>query len=118
MVNIPFLTVEQIDEAVDVVRQRTRFQPTIALVLGSGLGALADSVLQPDIIAADDLPHWPKSTVDGHAGRLVIGRFENQVNRAKLRLQFLFKKLNVITVEFVNADRHDAAGDVAAGKPD
>ncbi len=77
MVNIPFLTVEQIDEAVDAVRQHTHYQPKIGLILGSGLGALAEKMLDADFISSDDLPHWPKSTVDGHAGRLVIGRLEN-----------------------------------------
>ena len=77
MVNIPFLTVEQIDEAVDVVRQHTRYQPKIGLILGSGLGALAETMRDADFISSDDLPNWPKSTVDGHAGRLVIGHLEN-----------------------------------------
>lgn len=78
MVNVPFLTVEQIDEAVDAVRRLTRHQPSIGLVLGSGLGGLADLVQQPDTILSTDLPHWPKPTVEGHAGRLVIGQLEGQ----------------------------------------
>ncbi len=79
MVNIPFLTVEQIDEAVDAVRQHTRHQPKIGLVLGSGLGALAGQVLNPDVIDMQDLPHWPQPTVDGHSGRLVIGYLEDHL---------------------------------------
>jgi purine-nucleoside phosphorylase len=79
MVNTPFLTVEQIDEAVAAVRDGTHYRPKIGLILGSGLGALADSVLEPDLVLPDALPNWPKSTVDGHPGRLVFGRLENQV---------------------------------------
>ena len=78
MVNTPFLTVAQIDETAAVVRGHTHYQPKIGLILGSGLGALADSILEPDLISSGDLPNWPKSTVDGHFGRLVFGRLENQ----------------------------------------
>ena len=45
-----YFTLAQIDEAADVIRQRTHHQPRIALILGSGLGGLADAVKQPDII--------------------------------------------------------------------
>jgi purine-nucleoside phosphorylase len=79
MVNIPFLTVEQIDEAVDRVRQSTSYQPKIGLILGSGLGSLAESIMDADLISTTDLPNWPKSTVEGHSGRLVIGRLEGQI---------------------------------------
>lgn len=79
MVNAPFLTVEQIDETVSAVRQRTHYQPSIAVILGSGLAPLADGVLNPDTISSAELPNWPKPTVDGHAGRLVFGQLENQV---------------------------------------
>ncbi|MGC1377029.1 MAG: purine-nucleoside phosphorylase [Anaerolineales bacterium] len=79
MVNTPFLTVEQVDEAVAAVCDGTHYRPKIGLILGSGLGALADSILEPDLISSGDLPNWPKSTVDGHSGRLVFGRLENQV---------------------------------------
>lgn len=76
MANIPFLTPEQIAEAASTVRQRTHYQPKIALILGSGLGALADSVPQAETISSREIPHWPQSTVQGHAGRLVIGPLE------------------------------------------
>ncbi len=78
MINAPFFTTEQIDETAAGVRHRTRHQPKTALVLGSGLGSLADAVQEPDSILPEDLPNWPKSTVEGHSGRLVIGRLENQ----------------------------------------
>lgn len=65
-------------EAATAVRQLTRYQPTIGLVLGSGLNALAESIQNPDIIPYEQIPHWPVSTVAGHGGRLVIGRLEGQ----------------------------------------
>ncbi|MFZ5882606.1 MAG: purine-nucleoside phosphorylase [Chloroflexota bacterium] len=73
-----FITLQQIDEAADAVRARTSYKPRVGLILGSGLNALADSVRDADIIPYADLPHWPRSTVHGHAGRLVIGMLEGQ----------------------------------------
>jgi purine-nucleoside phosphorylase len=73
-----FISPDQIDAAVTAVRQQTGKQPTIGLVLGSGLSGLADAVVDPDIINNDTIPHWPVSTVAGHQGRLVIGSLEDK----------------------------------------
>ncbi|HXF86032.1 MAG TPA: purine-nucleoside phosphorylase [Anaerolineales bacterium] len=73
-----FITLEQIDQTVEAIRARTSQQPRLGIILGSGLNALADSVKNADIIPYAELPHWPRSTVHGHAGRLVIGELENQ----------------------------------------
>jgi purine-nucleoside phosphorylase len=73
-----FVTLEQIDDAVDAIRMRTSYRPRVGLILGSGLNSLADSVQKPDIIPYGELPNWPVSTVQGHAGRLVIGELEGQ----------------------------------------
>ena len=71
-----FVTREQFEEAAAAIQARTRYQPAIGLVLGSGLGALAEAVVDPDIIASSEIPYWPQSTVPGHMGRLVIGQLE------------------------------------------
>jgi len=73
-----YVTLEQIDEAVDAIRSQTSYKPRVGLILGSGLNSLADSVQNADIIPFGDLPNWPISTVHGHAGRLVIGELEGQ----------------------------------------
>lgn len=73
-----FLTREQFEQSADAIRRRTRHEPRIGLVLGSGLGALAEAVNGADIIAGSDIPNWPQSTVQGHLGRLVIGELEGQ----------------------------------------
>ena len=73
-----FLTRSQFEEAAAAVRTRTRHQPSIGIVLGSGLGGLADAVTDPDIISSGEIPNWPYSTVEGHLGRLVIGQLEGQ----------------------------------------
>jgi purine-nucleoside phosphorylase len=71
-------SIDQFDTIAGAIRERTRHQPRIALILGSGLGGLAESVRGADIIPYGDLPFWPVSTVFGHAGRLVIGDLEGK----------------------------------------
>jgi purine-nucleoside phosphorylase len=61
------------DSAAQVVLQRTRLRPKIGLVLGSGLGAFADSLTNANKIPYAEIPTFPQSTAIGHAGRLVIG---------------------------------------------
>ncbi len=73
-----FLALEQIDQVAEAIRARTEYRPRVAIILGSGLNALAEAVLNPVIIPFGDLPHWPVSTVEGHVGRLVIGELEGQ----------------------------------------
>jgi purine-nucleoside phosphorylase len=75
---IEFITLAQIDETAEVVRTQISEQPQVGLILGSGLGSLAESVEQPTIIPFDQLPNWPISTVIGHQGRLVLGRLESR----------------------------------------
>ena len=69
-------TLEQFQETVDVIRGQTPYSPRIGIILGSGLGALAEEVQEADNLPYAELPHWPVSTVDGHSGRLVIGKLE------------------------------------------
>jgi purine-nucleoside phosphorylase len=73
-----FVTLEQIDQAADALRKRTSHHPRVGLILGSGLNSLAESVEKADMIPYSELPNWPVSTVQGHAGRLVIGGLEGQ----------------------------------------
>lgn len=66
-----------VTEAVEYILKKVEISPKIAIVLGSGLGALAESIEQPTIIPSSDIPHHPVSTVPGHAGRWVIGKLNN-----------------------------------------
>lgn len=59
--------------AAEYIRSRTKHQPKIALVLGSGLGSFADQLADAVRIPYADIPHFPRSTAEGHAGQLVIG---------------------------------------------
>ncbi|MEJ2488058.1 MAG: purine-nucleoside phosphorylase, partial [Anaerolineales bacterium] len=73
-----FLTMEKIDRIAHLVRQKTSQEPEIGMILGSGLGSLADSVSNPDKIPYTELEGWPVSTVVGHSGQLVIGELEGK----------------------------------------
>jgi purine-nucleoside phosphorylase len=73
-----YFTLAQFDEIAGVIRSKTKVQPKISIILGSGLGSLADSLEHRTVLPFKDLPHWPVSTVPGHAGRLVIGTLEGQ----------------------------------------
>ena len=64
--------------AVEAIRSHTQARPVIALILGSGLGALADEVENPTVISTETVPGYPRSTVPGHAGRLVFGEMEGR----------------------------------------
>ncbi len=59
---------------VAAVRARTGLVPDVGIVLGSGLGGLADDLDDPVAIPFDELPGWPAATAPGHAGRLLLGR--------------------------------------------
>jgi purine-nucleoside phosphorylase len=72
-----FFTLNDIDRIADSIRERTKIQPDTAIILGSGLGSLAESVEGAVSISYSQLPSWPVSTVEGHMGRLVLGELEN-----------------------------------------
>jgi len=67
---------ERLDALEAAVRGRTALAPRLGIVLGSGLGGLADRLEGAVAIPFADLPGWPAATAPGHAGRLVLGRLE------------------------------------------
>jgi len=73
-----FVTLKMIDEAVTAIKSFTKKKPKIGLILGSGLGDLAESVSPADYIHYRKIPNWPQSTIQGHKGRLVIGDLGDQ----------------------------------------
>jgi purine-nucleoside phosphorylase len=64
----------RLDALEAAVRARTDLVPAVGIVLGSGLGGLADEVADPVSIPFADLPGWPAATAPGHVGRLLLGR--------------------------------------------
>ena len=63
----------RVADAVAAIRSRTSLVPQVGLTLGSGLGGVVDAIPGAEVFSTRDLPHWPASTVVGHAGRLAIG---------------------------------------------
>lgn len=68
----------KIQESCAYIKSISEITPEIGLILGSGLGILGDEVQNPTIIKYEDIPNFPVSTVEGHAGQLVIGTLEGK----------------------------------------
>lgn len=73
-----FLTITDIQAAAAEIQKKTSQKPRIGMILGSGLGALAESIENPEYVPYGEIPGWPVSGVKGHAGRLVFGQLEGQ----------------------------------------
>ena len=65
---------EKLDESKRFIESRTKLKPEVALILGSGLSSIADAVSDAVRIPFGEIPHFAKSTVEGHKGELVIGK--------------------------------------------
>lgn len=73
-----FIPLAQIDRVTDAVRARISQKPRIAIILGTGLGDVAEAVEHPIVIPYVDIHDWPVSTVKGHKGRIVAGDIARQ----------------------------------------
>jgi len=71
------ITIESIDRVVHNIQSRIKYQLNIGLILGTGLGGLAETIQNATCIPYCELPDWPLSTVMGHSGKLVIGELED-----------------------------------------
>ena len=70
---------DRAERALDSLRRAAgSFEPATAVVLGSGLGSVADEVEDARVLSAAEIPGWPVSTAPGHAGRVVMGRLEGR----------------------------------------
>lgn len=65
----------RVADALATLRARTSLVPRVGLVLGSGLGGIVDAVEDAVVVSTHEIPHWPVSTVAGHAGRVAIGHW-------------------------------------------
>ena len=64
---------EQIEESVHYINAKTKVKPKVGIILGTGLGKLAEEVVDADILPYDGIPHFPESTVVSHKGELIFG---------------------------------------------
>lgn len=120
-----------IREAAGFIQDRLTATPVIAMVLGSGLGAFAEELKDPVIVNFEDIPYFPKPTVEGHGGRLFIGelggkcvlvmqgRYHYYEGYDTQTLTFpvrVFAKLGIENIVLTNAcggvNKHFKAGDL------
>jgi len=64
---------QQIAEAVNFIRSKTKSEPRIGIILGTGLGSLASGIKLESTVGYETIPHFPVSTVESHAGKLLFG---------------------------------------------
>jgi len=68
---------QQFQQSLKFINQQTNIKPTLAIVLGSGLGSFGDELMDREIVNCKDIPHYPVPHVAGHAGIWIFGRLEN-----------------------------------------
>lgn len=73
-----FFLQSHFESAAAAIQERIKVQPRVGLILGSGLGPLAESIEDSVVIPYGDVPHFAVATVKGHTGQLVVGRLEGQ----------------------------------------
>lgn len=71
-------TSERINESIQAIRKHSEIKPEIAIILGTGLGKLADQIEDKISIPYKNIPNFPISTVQGHRGNLVLGKLEDK----------------------------------------
>lgn len=67
---------QQIREATEVIRQKWSGQPRVGIILGTGLGSVAEQIVTEATLPYEDIPHFPRSTAISHAGQLVCGQLQ------------------------------------------
>ena len=68
----------KITESVEFINQKSKIKPEIAIILGTGLGGLAEDIKEEEIIPYSEIPNFPVSTVQSHSGNLVLGKLGNK----------------------------------------
>jgi purine-nucleoside phosphorylase len=91
---------DKVREAADAVRAKSPGPAEIAVVLGSGLGEFANSLGEAVVLPYDALPHWPRSRVVGHEGKLVVGTVRGRRIAALSGRSHLYEGHDVRTVAF------------------
>jgi len=64
----------KVTESVEFINQKSKIKPKIAIILGTGLGRLAEDIKEKEIVPYNEIPNFPVSTVQSHSGNLVLGK--------------------------------------------
>ena len=101
--------IEKIKETVEFIKQKTNYSPKIGIILGSGLGSFADTLKDSVILDYKDIVNFPKSSVVGHKGRLLInkdilcmdGRFHYYEGFTMQELSFPIRVMKMLGIKYL-----------------
>ncbi|MFC1827699.1 purine-nucleoside phosphorylase, partial [Thermodesulfobacteriota bacterium] len=68
----------KVDETVSFLKEKIKVAPSVAIILGTGLGGLVDSIEVDTLLPYEHIPHYPRSTVPGHQGNLIFGELSGK----------------------------------------
>jgi purine-nucleoside phosphorylase len=70
--------INKVDETVRFLKEKIKRKPSVAIILGTGLGGLTESIEVDTLLPYEQIPHFPKSTVEGHQGNLIFGKLKGK----------------------------------------
>ena len=70
--------IDRVNESIAYIKSKTKLNPKVAIILGSGLGEYADALEEKTIVTYDEIPHFPTLSVEGHKGQLVFGKIHGK----------------------------------------
>jgi len=70
--------INKVDETVSFLREKIKHRPSVVIILGTGLGGLIESIEVDTLLPYEQIPHFPKSTVEGHQGNLIFGKLKGK----------------------------------------
>jgi purine-nucleoside phosphorylase len=79
--------IHKVDETVSFLKEKTNRKPSVVIILGTGLGGLVESIEVDSLLPYEQIPHFPRSTVEGHQGNLIFGKLSGK-NVAVLQGRF------------------------------
>jgi purine-nucleoside phosphorylase len=88
MIESLLLKKKEVHEAINFIRKVAKFRPQLALILGSGLGNFNDRINAKSTIYSSEIPYYPISSVQGHAGKLIFGYLQKDIYHSKPLLVF------------------------------
>lgn len=70
--------INKVDETVRFLKEKIKCKPSIVIILGTGLGGLIESIEVDTLLPYEQIPHFPRSTVEGHQGNLIFGKLKGK----------------------------------------
>ena len=70
--------INKVDETVSFLREKIKHRPSVVIILGTGLGGLIESIEVDTLLPYEQIPHFPRSTVEGHQGNLIFGKLKGK----------------------------------------